>query len=91
MNRRERILAIITRELSPSQLSLADDSAKHAGHAGAAPAGETHYTLQVEAACFSGMSKVKRHQMIYGLLAEEFNTGLHALAIEANAPGEKNP
>jgi BolA protein len=89
MNRRERIIAIITQALSPSHLELTDDSARHAGHAGASPQGETHYTLIVETSRFTGMGKVARHQEIYGLLAGEFKDGLHALSIQAFAPKER--
>ena len=88
MNRAERILSILTQQLSPSQLELRDDSAKHADHAGALPGGETHYHLIVASAQFSGMNKVQRHRKIYGLLAAEFKEGLHALSIDARAPGE---
>ena len=89
VNRIERIKAILTQALSPGHLELHDDSHKHAGHAGAQPGGETHYTLVIEAAAFADKSKVVRHRMIYALLDEEFKTGLHALAIEAYAPGER--
>ena len=89
MNRKERIEAILSQALLPSYLALTDDSEKHAGHAGAKPGGETHYSLVVEAPAFSGLAKVKRHQMIYALLAAEFEQGLHALAIDARAPDER--
>ena len=87
MNRAERITAILTQELQPIHLELRDVSQKHAGHAGASPSGETHYELVIEAAIFKGMGKIQRHQAIYKLLAGEFASGLHALSIEANAPG----
>lgn len=89
MNRQERIKTILTEQLSPIHLEVIDDSHKHVGHAGATPGGETHYSVIVECAAFAGVGKVKRHQMIYALLGEEFNTGLHALAIDARAPGER--
>jgi BolA family transcriptional regulator, general stress-responsive regulator len=88
MNRAERMTSVLTQQLNPSRLELADDSAKHAGHAGAQPGGETHYCLVIESSMFTGMSKVRRHQIIYQLLADEFKSGLHALSIEAVAPGE---
>lgn len=83
MNRAERIKAILTEQLQPIHLELRDDSAKHAGHAGAQPGGETHYALVIRSDTFAGLSKVQRHQMIYTLLDTEFKTGLHALSIEA--------
>lgn len=88
MNRTERITAILTETLHPVRLELRDDSANHAGHAGARPEGETHYDLLIESAVFAGKSKVQRHQMVYALLEEEFKAGLHALSIQAKAAGE---
>ncbi len=89
MNRAERIHALLAKELSPVEIEITDDSARHAGHAGAAPGGETHYRLMIASAAFAGLSKVQRHRMIYALLAEELETGLHALNIDARVPGEK--
>ncbi len=82
MNRKQRIQDILTRELSPHHLEIIDDSSKHAGHAGARPEGETHYTLVIGSAAFTGKTKVQAHQMIYGLLKPELDSGLHALAIK---------
>ncbi len=88
MNRAERIKARLNEKLSPQSLELVDDSARHAGHAGASPGGETHYRLTVVSEAFAGLSRVARHQLVYGALAEEFKTGLHALNITASVPGE---
>ncbi len=90
MNRAERIQALLVEGLSPLLIDIHDDSARHAGHAGAAPGGGTHYRLTIEARAFAGASKVHRHRMVYALLAQEFENGLHALTIDARAPGE-NP
>ncbi len=81
MNRAERIKDILTRELSPHHLEIHDDSRKHAGHAGARPGGETHYTLVIGSAAFAGKNRVQAHQMVYALLKPELDSGLHALAI----------
>jgi len=67
-------------------MELKDDSHKHAGHAGASPSGETHYSLLIESEMFRNMSRVAAHQAIYKQLQTEFDTGLHALAITARAP-----
>lgn len=88
MNRSDRIVFILTQALKPSYIELIDDSAKHAGHAGAKDGGETHYTLKICSATFNGQSKVARHQKIYGLLGEEFKDGLHAFAIDAKAEND---
>lgn len=69
-------------------LDIVDDSARHAGHAGAAPGGQTHFNLTIEAAAFTGMSRIERHRAINAVLADEFDTGLHALHIKAIAPGQ---
>jgi BolA protein len=71
--------------LHPTQLDVIDDSAKHAGHGGARPEGETHYTIRIKAPAFAGQSRVATHRQINALLAPEFASGLHALAIEASA------
>jgi len=86
MNRKNRIISILTGALKPTHLEVLDDSAKHAGHAGAKPDGETHYTVIVTSEVFQGKSKVACHRMVYALLADELKSGLHALAIEAKAP-----
>lgn len=86
MNRHARILATLQQHLSPKLLELNDESAKHHGHAGASPHGETHYALQIEAEAFRGLSRIQMHQAIFKLLQPEFDTGLHALSITAQAP-----
>lgn len=67
---------------------LNDDSGKHAGHAGARPGGETHYTLRMVSAFFAGMSRVARQRLVYEALREEFDTGLHALSLDLKTPEE---
>lgn len=88
MNRSERIISLLTQELAPTRLEVEDESGKHIGHVGARPGGETHYRVLVESAAFTGKSHVARHQMIYALLDDELKTGLHALSIQALAPGD---
>ena len=82
MSRKARIEAALA-SLNPSHLEVIDDSAKHAGHSGARPEGETHYTIHITAPAFTGKSRVATHREINALLADEFASGLHALAIEA--------
>lgn len=74
--------------LAPSGLELLDESAKHAGHAGAAPGGNTHWKLTIVSAAFAGQSTVARHRMIYQALGELMQHPIHALEISAKAPGE---
>jgi BolA protein len=74
--------------LAPERLELVDESAKHAGHAGAAPGGNTHWRLTLVSAAFAGKSTVARHRMIYAALGNLMQNPIHALAIAARAPGE---
>lgn len=79
--------------LAPVSLEVIDDSPKHAGHAQsrsgkAAQAGESHFTVKVVSEVFKGKSRIDRHRMINTLLSAEIAESVHALAIEAKAPGE---
>lgn len=76
--------------LAPSTLELLDESAQHAGHAGAAPGGNTHWRLTIVSAAFTGQSTVARHRMIYAALGELMQNPIHALSIRARAPEESN-
>lgn len=71
---------------APSTLSVTDDSHKHAGHAGASPEGETHYSVEIVAEAFAGLSRVQAQRAVMEILQSEFETGLHALALKAKAP-----
>ncbi|SDB95924.1 BolA family protein [Paraburkholderia lycopersici] len=85
----ERMALIETRlaaALAPVSLDVRDDSAQHAGHAGAAAGG--HYHVTIVAAAFKGKARVARHRMVYDALAEAMQRGIHALAITALTPEE---
>ncbi|MBL8559149.1 MAG: BolA family transcriptional regulator [Hyphomonadaceae bacterium] len=84
--RKERIRASLTARFSPDVLDVIDESAKHHGHAGARPEGETHFRVRITAAAFAGMTRVARHRAVTDALADEFAGGLHALSIDAQAP-----
>ncbi len=73
---------------APQMLEVIDESALHAGHAGARPEGETHFRVRIVADRFSGMNRVARHRAVNGALAAELADRVHALAISAKAPGE---
>ena len=79
---------LLRQAFAPSVLQIADDSAKHAGHAGARPGGETHYTVLLVSDRFAGLGRVARHRLVNEALAPEFGAGLHALALTLKAPGE---
>ena len=74
--------------LSPSFIRLTDDSEKHRGHGGYNPAGESHFTLEIESADFAGTSRVERQRMIYSALGDLMRERVHALSIRATAPGD---
>ena len=76
--------AALTAAFSPEALEIVDESALHHGHAGAAPGGETHYSVHIRAASLAGLSRVAKHRAINQTLTGEFATGLHALSIQAD-------
>ncbi|CAN0922842.1 SufE-like protein 1, chloroplastic/mitochondrial [Linum grandiflorum] len=84
-----RIKEKLEEELRPVLLEVEDVSYQHAGHAGVRGSdGETHFNVKVVSKDFEGKSLVKRHRLIYGLLQEELQSGLHALSIVAKTPAE---
>jgi BolA protein len=74
--------------LEPLAVELVDESAQHAGHAGAAPGGNTHWRLSIVSPRFSGQPTLARHRMVYQALGELMQSPIHALAITARAPEE---
>jgi BolA protein len=73
---------------APAQLVVEDESAKHHGHAGARPGGETHFRVTIVSPAFTGLSRVERQRRIYAVLAAELNDRVHALSLTAQAPEE---
>lgn len=88
MTRSANIERKLTERLAPVRLEVVDESAQHAGHAGARPGGETHYNVTVVSAAFAGLNRVARQRLVYDILSEEFATGLHALSVRAATPDE---
>lgn len=82
----------LTAAFAPSALEVRDESARHAGHAGAqrgdGGVGETHFAVRLVAAVFEGMPRVERQRRVYAALDAEFKAGLHALSLVALAPSE---
>jgi BolA protein len=74
--------------LAPARLEIEDESAKHAGHAGAAPGGNTHWRVAIVSASFTGKPTVARHRLVYDALGSLMGNPIHALQIHARAPGE---
>jgi BolA protein len=87
-DRAQRIHAALTTGFAPLRLEVVDDSHRHAGHAGAAPGGETHYSVLLVSEAFTGMNRVARSRAVHEALAGEFAGGLHALALTLRAPAE---
>ena len=72
--------------LHPVTLDLRDESAQHAGHAGARPSGGSHWQLTIVSEAFRGKPPVARHRMVYEALGDLMKRAIHALRIEALAP-----
>lgn len=85
--RPDRIRTMLTEALAPTVLELADESALHAGHAGAASGGG-HYRLRIVSNQFEGLKLVMRHRLVYDAVHTMMHTEIHALAITALAPSE---
>jgi BolA family transcriptional regulator, general stress-responsive regulator len=83
-----RIQKSLAGALSPVQLEVIDESGQHAGHAGHIPGKTTHIRVRVTSEAFRGKSRIDRHRIVNDLMKGEIADGLHALAIEAKAPGE---
>ncbi|MCK9687438.1 BolA family protein [Scleromatobacter humisilvae] len=76
----------LTERLQPVALELEDDSAAHAGHAGARSG--AHFNLRIVSARFAGLPRVARHRLVYDALRPWMAEGVHALAIDARTPDE---
>lgn len=90
MTVRDDITQKLTDALHPESLSVVDESHLHEGHAGHRPGGQTHFRVHIVSDAFTGKSRVERHRMIHTILADNLagTTGIHALALKTEAPGE---
>ena len=79
---RERLAA-----LAPLELDVEDESHRHVGHAGARD-GRGHFRVRIVSTAFDGLAPLVRHRAVYAALGEMMQTDIHALAIDARAPGE---
>jgi BolA protein len=75
--------------LEPAELEIRDDSAQHAGHAGAKEGG--HYAVRIVAPCFAGLSTMQRHRLVYDAIGDLPGSRIHALSISAKTPDEIRP
>lgn len=83
----ERMQARLQSRFAPCNVEIQDDSALHVGHAGAR-GGAGHYTVRIAAEAFRGCSRIERHRLVYDTLADMMPGEIHALSIDARAPGE---
>lgn len=81
----ERIRACLDDALDPTSLDVIDEGHLHVGHAGE---GQGHYRVRITSGAFDGVLPIKRHRMVYAAVGDLMGEGIHALAIEAHAPGE---
>lgn len=88
LTRQARIIKLLSSAFESAKIDLIDDSAKHAGHAGAQPEGETHYRLTIVSPAFEGMRPLERQRLVNAALKSEFDAGLHALHMKALTPRE---
>ncbi len=81
----EQIRERLQQALDPVALEVLDEGYKHAGHANA---GKGHFHVRIVSAAFAGQLSIKRHRLVYAALEGLMDNGIHALSIEAKAPGE---
>jgi BolA protein len=87
VTRVERIRALLDAALSPQSLEVVDDSARHAGHAGARD-GRGHFNVDIVSDAFEGVAPLARHRKVYAALGDMMETDIHALSIRARTPEE---
>jgi len=83
---REAIVAKLSAKFVPTTLEVIDESARHQGHAGSRPDGETHFRIRIVADSLSGKSRLEQHRAIMEALSDELRDRIHALAIEVRTP-----
>ena len=86
------VAATIERKLlsafSPARLEIVDESDRHVGHVGARPEGESHFRVELVSRAFEGKSRLERQRMVYGVLADEMASDVHALTLRTLTPAE---
>ena len=81
-----RLRAALEKEFAPTRLDIIDDSARHAGHAGAREGG--HFRVQLTSAAFRGKTAIQRHRLVFAAVSGLMKTDIHALNIDARTPEE---
>jgi BolA family transcriptional regulator, general stress-responsive regulator len=85
-----RLRSKLEAALSPTSLMIEDESARHAGHAGAREGGETHFRVRIVSRAFAGLSRVERQRKVYAAVSEELAERVHALSLTTLTPDEAN-
>ena len=75
--------------LKPTALTLRDDSEQHRGHGGYNPAGESHFSLEIESAAFIGKSRIERQRLVHAALGDLLKERVHALTIRTSVPDQE--
>lgn len=84
----QEIEKLLVASFTPTRLAVINDSAKHHGHLGDDGSGESHFTVEIESAAFTGVPRLQRQRMVNAALGDIPGQRVHALAIKARAPGE---
>lgn len=84
----DRLRERLTAAFAPQRLDIVDESARHAGHAGARPGGETHFHVTIVSAAFTGQNRMARQRAVHAVLADELANQIHALSLTIRAPAE---
>lgn len=84
----QEIARLLTAAFAPTHLAVINDSASHSGHMGDDGTGESHFTVEIESARFTGESRLQRQRLVNAALGDIPGQRVHALAIKARAPGE---
>ncbi len=82
------IESLLHKAFAPSSLAVINDSARHHGHSGDDGSGESHFTVEIESAVFTGQSRLQRQRLVNAALGDIPGNRVHAVAIKAKAPGE---
>ena len=87
LDRMEMIRERLNKALRPESLEILDESAKHAGHAGARSGGG-HFTVHIVSQAFKGKALIQRHRLVYDAIGDAMQQEIHALSITAKTPDE---
>ncbi|WP_421762364.1 BolA family protein [Devosia sp.] len=85
MSVRDVIVEKLSVKFTPSHLEVIDESAKHQGHSGSRPEGETHFRVRIATPAFLGLTRLAQHRAVMDTLDAELKAGVHALAVEVVA------